>query len=142
MCENREIWARIRCNTSSLCSNFLYFFQIFSTFCILRINFSEICKHNRSMPISNYCIQGVSKKCLKYKIASKLDICKITDNRQQPMANTGHQVCISVNFVLISSISFSRGEFKMLNFQVACTQKFQTKNSFFLALPANMEFCY
>ena len=29
----------------------------------------------------------------------------------------------------------------MLNFQVACAQKFQTKNNF-LALPANMECCY
>ena len=25
----------------------------------------------------------------------------------------------------------NRGEFKMLNFQVACAQKFQTKNNFF-----------
>ena len=30
---------------------------------------------------------GCIKKCPKYKIASKLDICKITDNQQQPTAN-------------------------------------------------------
>ena len=48
---------------------------------------------------------GCIKKCPKYKIASKLDICKITDNQQQPTANIGHWVCISVNFVFISSIS-------------------------------------
>ena len=35
----------------------------------------------------------------------------------------GHRVCISVNFVFISSISLAGGEFKMLNFQVACAQK-------------------
>ena len=29
----------------------------------------------------------------------------------------------------------------MLNFQVACAQKIQTKSNF-LALPANMECCY
>ena len=30
----------------------------------------------------------------------------------------------------------------MLYFQVACAQKFQTKNVFFLVLLANMECCY
>ena len=60
-----------------------------------------------------------------------MDICKITDNQQQPTANIGHQVCISVNFVFICSILLAGREFKMLNFQVACAQKFQTKSSFF-----------
>ena len=80
-----------------------------------------------SMSTHTRCI----KKCPKYKIASELDICKITDNQQQPTANIGHRVCISVNFVFISSISLAGEEFKMLNFQVACAQKFQTKNNFF-----------
>ena len=40
--------------------------------------------------------------------------------QQQPAANIGHQTCISINFVFICSIYFvSRGELKMLNFQVA-----------------------
>ena len=70
-------------------------------------------------------------RCPEYKIASKLDNCKITDHQQQPTANIGHQACISVNFVFICSILLAGGEFKMLNFQVACAQKFQTKNNFF-----------
>ena len=49
------------------------------------------------------------------------------------MANIGHQACILVNFVFICSILLAGEEFKMLNFQVACAQKFQTKNSFFSA---------
>ena len=76
------------------------------------------------------------------KIASKLDICKITDNQQQPTANIGHRVCISVNFVFISSISLAGGSSKCLIFKWLAHKKFQTKNSFFLALPANMECCY
>ena len=76
-------------------------------------------------------LQGVSKKCPNYKIASELDICKITDNQQQPMANIGgHQVCIVVNFVFICSILLAGGDFKMLNFQVACAPKFRTKINF------------
>ena len=71
-----------------------------------------------------FSLQGVSQKCPEYKIASKLDNCKITDHQQQPTANIGHQVCISVNFVFICSILLAGGEFKMLNFQVACAQKF------------------
>ena len=68
---------------------------------------------------------------IQNRLASKLDICQFMDNQQQPTANIGHWVCISVDFVFISSISLAEGEFKMLNFQVACAQKFQTKNSFF-----------
>ena len=59
--------------------------------------------------------------------------------QQQPLANIGHQMCISVNFVFICSILFSYvqfckrgGRIKMLNFQVACAQKFQNKNDSFL----------
>ena len=81
------------------------------------------------------------KKCPDYKIASKLDNCKIADRQQQPTANIGHQVCISVNLVFIRSVLLAGGVFKMLNFPVACAQKFQTKNKF-LALPENMECCY
>ena len=36
-----------------------------------------------------------------------------------------------VNFVFIRSILLAGGEFKMLNFQVACAQKFRTKITFF-----------
>ena len=49
------------------------------------------------------------KKYPNYKIASKMGICKITDNQQQPTANIGHQVCISVNFVFICSILLAGG---------------------------------
>ena len=56
----------------------------------------------------------------------KVEFCKITDNQQQPTANIGHRMCISVNFVFIFFISLVGEEFKMLNFQVACAQKFQT----------------
>ena len=57
------------------------------------------------------------------QIASRLDICKITDTKQQPKANIGHQGCTSVNFVFIYSILYAGGEFKMLDFQVARAQK-------------------
>ena len=55
--------------------------------------------------------------------------------QQQPLANTGHQMCICqfcfhmFNFV---SGGGGGGELKMLNFQVACAQKFQNKNDSFL----------
>ena len=42
---------------------------------------------------------------------------------------------------LFSYVQFCKQELKMLNFQVTCAQKFQTKNNFF-ALSANMECCY
>ena len=61
----------------------------------------------------------------------KVGYLQIYGYQQQSTANIGHRVCITVNFVFISSISLARGEFKMLNSQVACAQKFQTKNNFF-----------
>ena len=57
--------------------------------------------------VSKVYITGCIKICPKYKIASKLDICKITDNQQQPTANIGRRACISV-FFFISSISLAR----------------------------------
>ena len=74
---------------------------------------------------------GCIKKCPKNKIASKLDICKIMDNQQQPTANIGHWVCISVNFVFISSISLAGETSKCLIFKWLAHN--QTKNSFFCA---------
>ena len=48
-----------------------------------------------------YIYRVYKKKRPKYKIASKLDICKNYIYQQQPAANIGHQMCISVNFVFI-----------------------------------------
>ena len=42
-------------------------------------------------------LQGAPKKCPEYKIASKLDICKMTNNQQQPTANIGHQVHVHLS---------------------------------------------
>ena len=92
------------------------------------------------MILSSGCL-GVTNDytgCIKmsriYKIASKLVYLQNYGYQQQPTANIGLQVCISVNFVFIIMFNFvSRGEFKMLYFQVACAQKFQTKNDFFCA---------
>ena len=69
------------------------------------------------------------KECPEYKIAFKLDILKIKD---QPTANIGLQVYISVNFVFICSILLAGREFKILNFQVACTKTFQTIRMIFM----------
>ena len=44
------------------------------------------------------------KKCPEYKIAFKLDICKITDTNSNQQLIKGLQVCISVNFVFICLI--------------------------------------
>ena len=41
-------------------------------------------------------LQGVSKKCPKYKIGYLQN----NGYQQQPAANIGQQMCISVNFVL------------------------------------------
>ena len=46
----------------------------------------------------------IKKKCPEYKIASKLVYLPNYGYQQQPMANIGLQVCISVNFVFICSI--------------------------------------
>ena len=62
-----------------------------------------------------------------------VDFCKITDTNSNQRLIKKLQVCISVNFVFICSILSAGGEFKMLYFQVACAQKFQTKNDFFCA---------
>ena len=47
---------------------------------------------------------GCIKKCPEYKIASKLVYLQNYGYQQQPTANIGLQVCISVNFVFICSI--------------------------------------
>ena len=47
---------------------------------------------------------GRKKICPEYKIASKLDICKITDTNSNQRLIKGIQVCISVNFVFTCSI--------------------------------------
>ena len=73
-------------------------------------------------------IQGVSKKCPKYKIASKLDICKITDDQQQPTANIGHRVCISVNFVFTS---LAGGSWECLIFKWLAHKNFKLEIVFF-----------
>ena len=54
--------------------------------------------------MTNGAIQGVQKKCPEYKIASKLVYLQNYGYQQQPTANIGLQVCISVNFVFICSI--------------------------------------
>ena len=46
----------------------------------------------------------VYKKCPEYKIAPKLDIRKITDTNSNQRLIKGLLVCISLNFVFISSI--------------------------------------
>ena len=71
------------------------------------------------------------KKCSEYKIASKLDNCKITDHQQTPTANIGHQACISVNFVFICSILLAGGSSKCLIFKWLAHKNFKRKITFF-----------
>ena len=49
--------------------------------------------------------RGCIKKCPEYKIASKLVYLQNYGYQQQPTANIGLQVCISVNFVFICSVA-------------------------------------
>ena len=78
------------------------------------------------------------KKCPKYKIVSKLDICKITDTNSnhwliQDIRCASLSICFHMfNFVSGGGGGGGGGELKMLNFQVACAQKFQNKNDSFL----------
>ena len=72
------------------------------------------------------------KKCPEYKIASKLDICKITDtNSNQRLIKDMRCASQSTLFSYAYAQFCKQGEFKMLNFQVASAQKFQTKNDLF-----------
>ena len=90
----------------------------------------------------SYLYRVYQKKCPEHKIASKLDNCKITDHQQQPTANIGHQVCISVNFIFICSILLAGGSSKCLIFKWLFSAKnFKLKMIFFV-LPENMECCY
>ena len=77
-----------------------------------------LCDHSRPL-------HRMYQKRLKYKIAAKLDIRKITDANHNQRLKIGHQVCISDKFVFASGLR----------------AKFQTTMIFF-ALPANMECCY
>ena len=51
--------------------------------------------------------------------------------QQQPTANIGHHAGVHFSQFCFHMLHFvSRGEFKMLNFQVACAQEFHTNNFF------------
>ena len=81
-------------------------------------------------------IQDVSKKCPKYKIASKLDLCKITDgnSNQRPTANIGvhlRQFCFHM-FDFVSS-----GSSRCLIFKWLAHKNFKLK-MIFCALPEKM----
>ena len=79
------------------------------------------------------CIQGVSKKMFRIQNRFYIVYLQNYGYQQQPTANKRtsgmhlSQFCFHMfNFV-------SRGEFRMLYFQVTCAQKFQMKNDIFCA---------
>ena len=78
-------------------------------------------------------LQGVSKKCPEYKIASELVYLQNYGYQRQPTANIGLQVCISVN--LFSYVQFCKqGESsKCFTFKWLAHKNFKRKMIFFCA---------